>query len=126
MTEFMLLIRNDANHATDWEPDRKLGFLKACEAYIGELQRAGQLLSAQPLVRTGAVVAKAHGEIVVSPFERAGEIQVGYYHIRAASLDDAIAIAKRNPEIVVSETARIEVRPLKTVEPKTGFDYPTK
>ena len=115
MTEFMLLVRNLADHTN--EPHGE--FLAACQAYITELQRAGQLIAAQPLVRTGSVVTRDS----LRAIER-GEIQVGYYHVRAASLDDAIAIARRNPELAFSTTAAIEVRPIKTAETTTGFEYP--
>ena len=56
--------------------------------------------------------------------ERDKEIQVGYYHIFAADLDEAVAIAKRNPEFRYTATAKIEVRPIKAMEEDTGFVYP--
>jgi hypothetical protein len=49
---------------------------------------------------------------------------VGYYHILAEDLEEAIAIAKKNPEFAYSTTARIEVRPIKTKEVITGYVYP--
>jgi hypothetical protein len=60
----------------------------------------------------------------VTSIERTGELQVGYYHVRCADLDEAIAIAKRNPELAFSPTARVAVRPIKTKEAETGFAYP--
>ena len=121
MPEFMLLVRNLADHADAWAPERHRAFLAACETYIGELKAANQLLAAQPLARSGAIV----GRNTVTPIERRGEVQVGYYHVRSQSLDEAIAIAKRNPELAYSDTARVEVRPVKTAEFETGFAYPT-
>ena len=58
------------------------------------------------------------------PFNEAKEIIVGYYHILANDLSDAIAIAKGNPEFEYGTTARIEVRPIKTKEESTGYIYP--
>jgi hypothetical protein len=52
------------------------------------------------------------------------EVQVGYYHIFANDIDDAINIAKNNPEFEYVPSASIEVRPIKTKESETGFVYP--
>ena len=46
-------------------------------------------------------------------------------HILAEDLDDAIAIAKGNPEFEYGTTARIEVRPIKMKEETTSYIYPT-
>jgi len=53
------------------------------------------------------------------------ETQVGYYHILANDLDEAIKIAKDNPEFEYVPSATIEVRPIQTKESETGFVYPT-
>ena len=42
----------------------------------------------------------------------------------ANDLEDAIAMAKGNPEFEYTPTAKVEVRPIKTKEEKTGFVYP--
>jgi len=105
MKEFMLRI---LNHESEWTPEIHQQFLKSCEKYIGELKKNGKLISAQPLER-GA---------------EAGETQVGYYHIIAKDMDEAVEMAKQNPEFEFGSTARIEVRPIKTKEKTTGFVYP--
>jgi hypothetical protein len=48
----------------------------------------------------------------------------GYYHILANDMDDAIAIAKNNPEFAYTKTARIEVRPIKMKEESIAYTYP--
>lgn len=58
------------------------------------------------------------------PINEKKEIQVGYYHILARDLDEAVEIAKNNPEFEYGTTARIEVRPVKTKEETTGYTYP--
>jgi len=50
----------------------------------------------------------------------------GYYHILAENLDEAISIAKQNPEFKYNPDTRIEVRPIEMKENSTGFVYPTK
>lgn len=39
-------------------------------------------------------------------------------------MEEAIAIAKANPEFAYSKTAKIEVRPIKMREESTRFEYP--
>jgi len=124
MKEFMLLIRNEMDHQAAWSDDQHRRFLKQCEDYIGGLTGKGKLKSAQPLVREGKLVSGSHGSWKESAFNESREVIVGYYHILAEDMDDAIAIAKDNPEFQFGTTARVEVRPIKTNEEATRFVYP--
>ncbi len=125
MKEFMLLIRNEIDHQAKWPPEKTEQFLKKCEVYISNLTKAGKLKSAQPMVREGTMLSGSNGAWKEGPFNEAREVIVGYYHILAEDLNDAIAIAKGNPEFEYGTTARIEVRPIKMKEEKTSFVYPT-
>ena len=125
MNDYMLRILNRGDHQRDWSSDRHLEFVKKCEVYIGRLKQAGKLHSAQPLAKQGAILSGSPGHWNVTPLDVRSEIQVGYYHIRAESLAEAIEIAKGNPEFDYGSTARVEVRPLKAEEASTGFVYPT-
>jgi hypothetical protein len=125
MKEFMLLIRNEINHQAGWSPEKTEQFLKKCEVYISGLKQAGKLKSAQPIVREGRMISGSKEAWKEGPFNEAKEVIVGYYHILAEDIDDAIAIAKGNPEFEFGTTARIEVRPIKMKEEKTSFVYPT-
>jgi hypothetical protein len=126
MKEYMLLILNRIDHQKDWTSEHYTDFLKKCEYYIGELKKEGKLISAQPLIREGKIISGTPGNWKEVPFNETPEVQVGYYHILADDMDDAIAIAKRNPEFAFSTTARIEVRPIKMKEETTSFVYPKK
>jgi hypothetical protein len=70
------------------------------------------------------MIYRTEGEWRDKPFNEGREIIVGYYHILAEDINDAIAIAKGNPEFEYGTTARIEVRPIKMKEEDTGFVYP--
>ncbi len=124
MKEFMLLIFNELDHQSNWTPEHHQQFLKSCESYIGKLQKEGKLKIAQPLVREGSIISGSKGKWKVVPFSETEEVQVGYYHILAKDLDEAMEIAKGNPEFEFSTTARVEVRPIKTKEETTGYTYP--
>ncbi|HMU82395.1 MAG TPA: YciI family protein [Leptospiraceae bacterium] len=125
MPEFMLYIRNAKDAKKSLTEDQHLAFIKQCETYIGTLKSKNALLAAQPIVREGVVLKKTEGGWNEKDIAADQETQVGYYHIRAASLEEAIQIAKENPEFDYVPSATIEVRPVKTKEMETGFVYPT-
>lgn len=126
MKEFMFFIHKKSNSEESLTPFKHTQFLQACEKYIGELKQKGALLSAQPISWTGTIIAGKEGRWIEAPFYEPVEVIGGYYHIRAKDLDEAIAIAKANPEFQYNENTRIEVRPIKTREETTGFTYPGK
>lgn len=123
--EFMLYIRNAGDAKTALTPDEHLVFIKKCEVYIGLLKAEDKLIAAQPIVREGFVVAKTANGWTNVPVDPTKEVQVGYYHIKANDIDEAIAIAKDNPEFEYVPSASIEVRPIKIKEEQTNFVYPT-
>jgi hypothetical protein len=126
MKEFMLLVRNKGDHQSAWTSEQHQAFLQKCKEYIGMLTTRGQLIAAQPLVRQGAIVSGSKGNWKETPFDPTFVVQVGYYHILANDMNEAIAIARENPEFEFSATARVEVRPVKMKEESTGFIYPKK
>jgi hypothetical protein len=124
MKEFMLLIRNEGDEKSAMPPQTHQKFIKACEHYIDTLKSDSKLIASQPLVREGVRISGSKSGWKETPIDPQKEIQVGYYHILAADMDEAIAIAKGNPEFEFSATATIEVRPIKMSEKTTGFVYP--
>jgi len=126
MKEFMLLIRNEGDGKAAMNAEQQLAFIKKCEVYIGKLKSQGKLIAAQPLIREGVVISRAAGDWSENIINPGKEIQVGYYHILANDINEAINIAKDNPEFEFVASASIEVRPIKTKEVQTAFVYPAK
>ena len=124
MKEFMLLIHNHADSKSIFTSEREKEFLDACRVYIEKLKKNDSLVSAQPLVREGVMLSGTEGKWEKAPYKESKEVIVGYYHIMADDLDDAITIAKSNPEFAYTTTARIEVRPIKMKEEATAYVYP--
>ena len=124
MKEYMLLVRNSGKAKESLSPEQHQEFLQKCKDYIGVLTKEGKLIAAQPLIREGKIISGTTGSLKELPFNETEEVQVGYYHILAKDFDEAVEIAKRNPEFEFSKTARVEVRPIKTKEKTTGFVYP--
>jgi len=124
MKEFMLRILNQVDSKDSMTPESHQRFLQSCKDYIGELTKQGKLIAAQPLIREGKIISKTKSDWKEIPFNESSEVHVGYYLILADDLDDAISIAKKNPEFEYTSTARVEVRPIKMKEASTGFEYP--
>jgi hypothetical protein len=126
MKEFMLLIRNEGDAKAALSPEQLQQFLKACQVYIEELKKNGNLISAQPLVREGKMITGTPGTFGEGPYNEGKEIIVGYYHILAKDLGEATAIAQLNPEFAFVKGAKIELRPIKMLEQSTSYVYPSK
>jgi len=124
MKEFMFLIRNEGDAKAALSPDKHLEFVKQCEVYIAKLRAQNKLIAAQPLIREGVIISGSGNAWKETPCDPNNKIQVGYYHILANDMNEAIALAKDNPEFVYVPTATIEVRPIKTKEETTKFVYP--
>src|SRR3954470_16658857 len=125
MKEFMLYIRNAGDAKAALSQTEHLAFVKKCEVYISRLKAKDKLIAAQPIIREGFIVSKNENgwsSVAVDPTR---EVQVGYYHIKANDIDEAIAMAKENPEFEYVPSASIEVRPIKMKEEQTNFLYPT-
>jgi hypothetical protein len=91
--------------------------------YTQNLIRDGKLKGAKPLDKEGKMVSGRPGAFKDGPCNESKEIIIGYYHIIAKDINEAVAIAQRNPEFAYIKGAKIEVRPIKTVEESTSFVY---
>ena len=120
----MLLVRNTVDSKDSFTPAQHLEFVKSREVYIGKLKSENKLIAAQPLVREGIMISGSGGKWKEDAYNEGPDVQVGYYHIRANDINDAVAIAKGNPEFAFTTTAKVEVRPIKMKEESTGFEYP--
>ena len=124
MKEFMLYIRNKKDAKESLKAEEHFAFIKKCENYITSLKDNKKLIAAQPLMREGIILYKDNSIWTENNISSDNEIQVGYYHILAKDIDEAISIAKNNPEFEYVNSASIEIRPIKTKESETGFVYP--
>ncbi|MCZ7355561.1 MAG: hypothetical protein O8C66_07555 [Candidatus Methanoperedens sp.] len=125
MKEFMLLIRNDGEAKASLSAEEHLAFIKKCEIYIDILKSQNKLIAAQPLILEGVIITRTNKEWKENIIVIGKDVQVGYYHILANDINEAISIAKNNPEFEYVASASVEVRPIKTEEKETAFVYPT-
>jgi hypothetical protein len=126
LKEFMIYVFNEGDAKAKMSAEKHLEFVKKCEVYITKLKAGDNLIAAQPVHREGISLAKNGNNWYNIAIDVKCKVQVGYYHIRAADMNEALLIAKENPEFEYVPTASVEIRPLKMTEEKTGFVYPSK
>ena len=92
----------------------------AMQEYNEKLAKAGILLAAEGLAPTskGARVKFDDEERIVidGPFAEAKEVVAGFSIIKASSLEEAIDLVKRTPNIFPNGKAEVEIRKLMDVE----------
>ncbi len=115
MQEFMLFIKTQGDHLEGLSPEQQQEHVRKVGNYIGGLVDAGKLKGAQPLQMNGTIIRGTNGTFKDGPFNESKEVIVGYFHILAADLEEAISIGKANPIFDDTDCA-IEVRPIKQVE----------
>lgn len=111
----MLFVRTEGDHLAGMSPKEQQEHVAKIGNYIGMLMKEGKLKGAQPLAMDGTIVQGNKGVFKDGPYSESKEVIVGYFHILAADLDEAIEIAKANPLFEVSKGS-IEVRPVKSME----------
>ncbi|PKV52793.1 hypothetical protein ATE84_4920 [Aquimarina sp. MAR_2010_214] len=115
MQEFMIFIKTKGDHLASLSPEQQQAHVQKIGKYIGGLMDSGKLKGAQPLEMGGAVIHGNKGVFKDGPFNESKEVIVGYFHIVAKNLEEAIEIAKANPVFDDSEGS-IEVRPIKQMD----------
>ncbi len=115
MQEFMIFIKTKGDHLEGLSPEQQQAHVQKIGKYIGGLMESGKLKGAQPLEMNGAIIHGNKGVFKDGPFNESKEVIVGYFHIVAENLEEAIAIAKANPMFDDAEGS-IEVRPIKQME----------
>lgn len=105
---YMLIFRG-----TDWykglSPEQMQQVADKWMAWFNGLKEEGTAVAGNPLEREGKIVGKNR---VVSdgPFAESKETIGGYFLLKVATLDDAVAIAQQCPGLPYG--IRVEVRPI--------------
>ena len=109
-----------ATQESEAGPPPKPEAFVAMQEYNEDLAKRGILLAAEGLTPTskGARVTFNDDERIVTdgPFAEAKEVVAGFSIIKANSLEDAIDLVKRTPNIFPNGKAVVEIRKLMDVE----------
>ena len=110
-----------------WPPEEHAPALAESVELCHELHRRGQFVSAAPLqpLETALCVRLRHGRRMIAdgPFSETKEHLGGYFLIRVANLDEAIAVASRIPG---SRRGTAEIRPLFPLPERSGVGTKAK
>jgi len=111
MQEFLILIHAQGDPREAMGPKVHQDHIRKVGEYIARLKEEGKFLAAQPLELRGVLLEGSKGVVKDGPFNETKEVVVGYYHILAESLVEAVDIAKANPAFQ-DFVAKMEVRPI--------------
>lgn len=114
------ILMGKATNETEWGAPPPPEAFVAMQQYNEELARAGILLAAEGLAPTakGARVQFDGNERIVidGPFTETKELVAGFTIIQVGSLQEAIEVVKRTPNIFPNGQAEVEIRKLMDVE----------
>lgn len=108
-SQYLLLFRD-----TNWHRELSLNeiqeIMSRTNAWFESLAQQGVIKAGQPLDGVGAMVSYESGAVVDGPFTETKESVGGYILIEAASLEEAVAVARQNPMVPCG--LKVEVRPV--------------
>jgi hypothetical protein len=109
MQNFMFLIREDMAQLRELSEEQMQADIQEYTQWVEELTKSGHFISGDPLEPEGRYLTKDNIQ-TDGPFIESKEAITGYILIKAATLDEAIALAKGCP--VFSYGGALEVRPV--------------
>ncbi|MEP5611144.1 MAG: YciI family protein [Cyclobacteriaceae bacterium] len=115
MNEYMLFIKAKGNPVAHLPIEQQKVHIDKVGNFIGGLATQGKMKSAQPLEAAGATLSFSDGNFEDEKYDESQEGILGYYHLLADDLSDAISIAKADPRFEAGEW-KIEVRPVLKVD----------
>jgi len=92
----------------------------AHDQHSEELQEGGSMIAAFALEPFDTATSIRMDAVTDGPFIEAKEVVLGFYVIEATDLDEALAVAKRNP--IIAQGGGVEVRPVQGFVVRTTLD----
>ena len=106
---YMLIFRGNEWHK-GMSPEEMQRISDEWMAWFKRLMDQGKAVAGNPLEPRGKIVSGKGGSITDGPFAESKEAVGGYFLLKVAGMDEAIAIAKQCPGLPYG--AKIEVRPV--------------
>ena len=108
MKEFLFLFRGGQARSNSQSPDAMQQNLQKWMDWMKQLTLEGKLNGGQPLDSEGKVVSGTGKKITDGPFAEGKEIIGGYLLVKAADLNEAVALSKGCP--IFEDDGSVEVR----------------
>ena len=115
MKEYLLLFRGANTRGIEQPPGQIQAHMQRWMEWMGDLQQKDQLVSAQPLSRSGKQITGVNKTITDGPFVEGKEMVGGYLMCKAGNYDSAVEIAKGCP-ILEFEDGKVEVREIQEMK----------
>jgi hypothetical protein len=115
MKEYLFLFRGGDGATLQQSPDKWQAHMQKWMEWMGGLQQKDQLVSAQPLSRSGKQITGVNKTITDGPFIEGKEMVGGYLMCKAGDYDSAVEIAKGCP-ILEFEDGKVEVREIQEMK----------
>lgn len=107
-SDYMLLFRG-TNWDKDLSPEQLQKVVADWMAWFEGLMKQGKVISGHPLTYQGKLISGRKGQVVADgPFAESKEAIGGYFYLRVADMDEAIAIGQQCPGLDYG--AVVEVR----------------
>ena len=110
MPKYMLILTGDPNSRPGLSPDEIQGTITRFQAWIDQVKSEGRYVVSDKLMDEGGkFVTKQNGSVTVvdGPYSEAKEVVGGYFTLKAANYEEAVAIVRECPYL---EWGNISIR----------------
>lgn len=117
MKDFMLIFRNSLNEQETFinqSPEQMQAEMALWNAWMGKLAEQNKLIGGEPLLPEGRIIHGTKKKVTDGPFIEGKDLVGGYVILKAATLDEAVALSKDCPHLN-SESATVEIREIMKV-----------
>ena len=108
-SDFVILMYEDDNSWEKLPKDQQDELMKQYMAWVSDLKARGIFKSGSPCGNKQVLLSGSGGKIVTESITPKKDVLTGFFVVRAANLDEAVALAKTCPSLTHGE--RIIVRP---------------
>lgn len=115
-SNFMLLFHNAGPKAHEHlNAEQRTALMQQWNDWYDGLAKQGKVEQGRPLALAGRVVSMAGGRLVDGPYAETKEAIGGFFMLKVADMDEAVAIGKQCPGL--AHGLSVEVRPLADCSP---------
>ncbi|MEP6597060.1 MAG: YciI family protein [Ginsengibacter sp.] len=115
MKEYLFLFRGGDPATMQQSAENWQAHMQKWMEWMGGLQQKEQLVSAQPLSKTGKQITGTRKTVTDGPFMEGKEMVGGYLMCKADNFDAAVEIAKGCP-ILEFDDGKVEVREIQELK----------
>jgi hypothetical protein len=113
MNEYLLVFRNENETAHSGTPEQMQAVMQQWQSWIGGIARSGNFAGTNRLTAIGKTIMPGN-VITDGPYMEVKEMIGGYLIVKAASLDQAVEIAKGCPGLQAGSS--VEVRQVMAID----------